>query len=393
MRRSNSVHSFHVTDDVPENGLSPKCQLSLSLTRSFRVPDDRLWHRITRQLAVGASPLSLDLLDVARVLFLADCAVRRPKRHGPREEDWKRRLRVVIPVREFERWNLSATRKALVGALAFATGDDWDISFVPKRTAGMSAQLPLPIYPPRQYRVCLFSEGADSLCGLALRLRQDSDATFVAVSGLTQYQCSSRIRRASRRLAEMNGGRVLSLAVPLYRREHRLRAGEEPSQRTRSFLLLVLGTIAALLIGQEEVEVYENGIEAISLPGEFCSAPARFSRAMHPIFLERMSEFIVRLTGQPFRFVAPFLFHTKGDLVRAARAVLPDDMLTDTISCAHFPQRHAGPDQCGECPGCVLRRLAFFSANLGDSGVRYRADVFSGGCSGSPDTRRIAWKA
>jgi len=228
-------------------------------------------------------------------------------------------------------------------------------------------------------RVCLFSEGLDSLCGLANRLQKDTAGEFLAVSALTQNQCEPKIENAIRRLNLLYGQRVGALVAPLQRADSDARSGEEPSQRTRSFLLLAVGAAAALMGGTNRVEVFENGIEMLNFPFEPCLTPEHFSRAMHPITLARMSAFLSALTTEPFLFAAPFVFHTKTDLVRSVSGTVSHDLLRDTVSCMHFPQRNAGgAGQCGLCAGCTLRHMAFRACGVADPAARnYHADIFA----------------
>jgi 7-cyano-7-deazaguanine synthase in queuosine biosynthesis len=344
-------------------------KLSLSEFRNF---DRQIWDAVTRKLHLNPTALAIDLLDVARALFLADCRSKRPS-------SWKRVIKVTIPVRKIGSWSKPDVADSLHKLLAFATGDVWDVRFILHSFPYSPVPSILFPEPIPTYNICLFSEGSDSLCGLANRLYELSEIQFLTVSALTQHQSDARITETIKELNALNDNRIQPIDIPFFRGNYRSRKNEESTQRTRSFLLLALGTIAAILTNQQSIEIYENGLEAFNFPLEPYKHPERLSRAMHPILLGYMSEFVSHLTNNPFQINAPFLFFTKSDLMRTAFGKLPTQMITDTISCLHFPQRRPGGNQCGICSGCLLRRISLASAGIEDPFKgNYQFDIYTG---------------
>ena len=165
------------------------------------------------------------------------------------------------------------------------------------------------------------------------------------------------------------------MQVPL-QRSHAVPSSEkeDPHQRSRSFALVCTAAVAALLSGARRVEVYENGIEAFNFPFEAGLLEGQASRAMHPLFLARMTALFTALCGVPLEFVEPFLFWTKGDMVRAIIGRPGSELIGDTISCMHYPQRKPGPKQCGRCEGCILRRMTLHGTPWGDATNQYQED-------------------
>jgi 7-cyano-7-deazaguanine synthase in queuosine biosynthesis len=348
----------------------PTAVAAVSLASVFLATEPSLWEGLVARTGGIFLPIAADLLDVARRLFLADCSVKRPAK------SWTRDLSVTMPVRQGAAWQRREVQEALLELLRSISDDHWTVEFPPDALYAPAVQTYLNFDEP--YRVCLMSEGLDSISGLARQLAADPEMNFLAVTALTQYQVRGRVRKTINQLNSQYGKRVRHVPVPLYRKEHRMRAKEEPSQRVRSFLLLALGAVAALMTGQQNVEIYENGIEMFNLPLAPCLHPELFSRAMHPTVLALMAKFVSTLVDAPFTFTAPFAFQTKGEMVQAIRDTVPVEMIMRTVSCIHFPQRKEGAAQCGLCPGCVLRRTALSFAGILEPANSYQSDFVSG---------------
>ena len=344
--------------------------VAVTLHPTYRVPESDLWQSLEARTRAPMSPIVADLLDLARLLFAADCQIVRPK-------SWARCMDMRIAVREPQSWQRSDVKTALLKLLHFLSGDEWDVGFESGKLSSPPQQIFMfPFDSP--FEVCLMSEGVDSLSGLAGRLDSSSETEFLAVSALTQYQVYSRLRSTIRQLNLQHGSRVQHVPVPLYRSNNRERPREETSQRTRTFLLLAIGAAVAIMTGRESFEVYESGTEMFNDPLSSLLLPTFRSRAMHPRALALMAEFIAKLLDAPFAIRAPFALCTKGEVVAAARRSLSSEMILRTVSCVHFPQRRSGPRQCGVCSGCILRRVALHSAGIAESTGRYQVDIVSG---------------
>jgi 7-cyano-7-deazaguanine synthase in queuosine biosynthesis len=224
------------------------------------------------------------------------------------------------------------------------------------------------------HRVCLFSEGLDSYCGLGNRLATTPDR-FLAVSGIIQTRCSPLISQGIKSLNDKYEDRVTPLPIRMYAIQSDNIKKKDTYQRSRSFLLLILGAVVALTIGKDEVEIYENGLESFGFPCDPNALPAQESRAMHPLFLDRMSCFVSALVDRPFRFVAPNLFKTKGDMLKSVQSLCDDNFWEITNSCMHFAARVLRKRHCGRCAGCVLRQLAFQISGTPDNPMDYHNPV------------------
>ena len=107
-----------------------------------------------------------DLLDIATYVFIADRMVRRGGPTLPNMgRDWRRRFRLVIAVRDPERWNAPELKSALEDLLGFLSGDDFRFQFLRSdEPPAYPSYLPLDIRngtPDRYDQVLLFSAGLD----------------------------------------------------------------------------------------------------------------------------------------------------------------------------------------------------------------------------------------
>jgi hypothetical protein len=51
-------------------------------------------------------------------------------------------------------------------------------------------------------------------------------------------------------------------------------------------------------------------------------------------------------------------------------------LLAKSFSCDRFPNYPHKKPQCGTCPSCLVRRLAFHSSDLPDDSAQYSTDIF-----------------
>src|SRR5579859_3564125 len=324
------------------------------------------------------------LEDIACTVYLADRLARRPasNRADP-EEGWGRDIDLQIPVADPARWCDDQLQNELRALLWLQTDDRWKFEFV-KRQTPRSSELVDPMFrmPLRSgARAALFSGGLDSLAGLCIDLAHRPDQDFVVVSvrtndrvGAVQDQLMAAIRnRFGRGRRE-----VVHVAINVgFDQDSHQFDDEERSQRSRGFLFVVLGAVAALAAGSHTLAVYENGVGAINLPQAATQYGAQNSRATHPRALAGVQRLVARATGQQFGVQLPHLFMTKAQMC-AVLADLGLAPLADlTISCDGFPQRVRGQPQCGLCGSCLLRRQALHAAGLGeqDDPRQYRKDV------------------
>ena len=112
-------------------------------------------------------------------------------------------------------------------------------------------------------------------------------------------------------------------------------------------------------------------------------------RPMHPVFLGLLENVVTRMHGTPFRLDLPYVFETKTQLLQGLTRNGLDQVVADTISCAHY--RH---QECGLCTGCLLRRQAMTLAGLSELDLRkapqYGIDILGPDSSAWTHHRR-AW--
>jgi hypothetical protein len=225
--------------------------------------DTALSHAFVTNLPRGLASLE----DIACTVYLADRLARRPSpnRADP-EEGWGRDLDLQIPVADPARWCDDQLLNELRALLWLQTDDRWNFEFVQRQTP-RSSELVDPMFrmPLRSgARAALFSGGLDSLAGLCIDLANRPDQDFVVVSvrtndrvGAVQDQLMAAIRsrfgRGRREVVHVD------INVGFGRDSHQF-DNEERSQRSRGFLFVVLGAVAALAAGSHTLAVYENGV-------------------------------------------------------------------------------------------------------------------------------------
>jgi 7-cyano-7-deazaguanine synthase in queuosine biosynthesis len=331
-------------------------------------------HRISERHA--------DWAELAVAIYIADrFSPRRDPRFRSDLVHRRRKIQLRIAVLDLSFWKSADTQKLLRDALWILTEDDWSFHF---------SQREIPLAPCAQefliqepiggsFRVALFSGGLDSFAGAASQLRT-SALTHVFVSGVTHGRMEASQRQQMSLLRAANSADVRHLQVWYGLKEKKLRdTALEKSQRTRAFMHVTLGAVAALQAGANELYMYENGFGALNLPFDATQIGIETSRAANPVFHRAVEKFINAVSGKPFRIVNPFLFLTKGEALRHAHIDGFGSHLAETFSCDRFPDWREGRPQCGTCASCILRRLSLKAAGLAefDSGSGYARDVKS----------------
>jgi 7-cyano-7-deazaguanine synthase in queuosine biosynthesis len=166
---------------------------------------------------------------------------------------------------------------------------------------------------------------------------------------------------------------------------HRL-PGPSPTpipQFLRSFLFLSLATSIAIEEGIDKIFIFENG--PVALNPQFSEARVNTQTA-HPSFLARYAELIKAAFNVEIKIEDPFLYSTKGEVVRHFNDIDDEDLLSYTTSCwawSRVPlmakqQGETGfkGKHCGSCLPCILRRVAVQSAGLFESKDEYVRDGF-----------------
>ena len=336
--------------------------------------DDFLWREASAgesSLATNLDPELLrfgnvpkankDAVALAVLAFLAD-------RTSPRPSTWGRDLSLVLPCHEVNIWTAATTRAQAM--LEFLTGDAWKLEFVPRRAQPKALQGP----DLDADLVCLFSGGADSLCGAARAL---SDGKKVVLLSHWDWAPHAGVQRELvGALEKLFGIDLAHIQIRLGRRSTQLgdagNFADEASRRSRSLLFVTLGLAAASVAGAP-LWIPENGYASLNPP----LAPERrgslSTRTTHPTFFERLRETLSD-AGAYADFRNPFDRSTKGEMFKEIAGDVgqkkAEKLLGLSHSCAHT--RWAGMfglpphTQCGVCFGCLVRRAAFKSAGLND---------------------------
>jgi len=321
--------------------------------------------------------LEADFVLLAVAVYLADrCAPRYPYgKFGP--PHWRRRIHVELPVSDPGVW--MRAEATLIDTLEFLTEDDWAFTFLPGRTACTAEQQGhfSKLRKPDIAWTSLFSGGLDSLAG-ALHQLDQSLGIGLLVSGQTHNRIAFGQNSQVAELRELFPGRVEHVGVGYGfpdKNRHDL-DGFESTQRTRAFIHLSLGSVAALLSGNSKLHLFENGFGALNLPCDSAQFGSQNSHGTHPVFLRRMGELVSAVFSQPFIIANPFIFSTKGQMLSANSVRRFGPLLQKSFSCDNFPNYNHSQSQCGCCPSCIIRRLSFHAAGLLDGAKNYSTDLF-----------------
>lgn len=333
------------------------------------------------QLQIITGDRLSDWWNIALACYVADrVSLRDPRRNH--RENWVRTFNITIGVRDRRFWNRSDVKTLLKETLQFLTDDRWNLTFVESssNSGDCSSQVSLPFqFEPPQF-AALFSGGLDSFAGAAASLIDAPKRPVLFVS------CVTNDRQGAGQALQIQALRRHFLEIEI--RHLQIQIGidwsnsdqleQENSQRTRGFLFLTAGAIAAIGLGTGVSQLYENGVGAINLPYDGSQIGAMNSRSSHPFLLSRVQRLASMVTRSGFRVTNPYLFLTKREMIDR----IPEDLrsaISLTFSCDGFPVRESGKPQCGVCTSCLLRRVSLEAAtgNFYESGSSFGTDLTS----------------
>lgn len=389
-----SLSQPSVHNEIPQpfnfcrQGIVKKCasaQQTDDLELKYYLDDDL----IARQFSQALSSLMADMVDVAVAVYLADRLALRGS-HPSADLSWKRRLSLKIPVRRWDVWSCTRVLPLLQETLNFLTEDSWEFEFCQRSNPGRPSErqsfLSFPANLDHPVNVGLFSGGLDSFAGTAKAIHANPEHHFVCVSGTPSSRLGQLQQEQIQHLRKVSTSTVRHVRV-LYSLRFAQRVPQEPTRRSRGFLFLMLGAVAAICARANSLSVYENGIGAINLPYNRTTVDVANSKAVHPKTLLLFSRLVSVLTGKSFRVDNSCIFETKAEMVRhpaMARLCLTP---LSTVSCDAFPVRKPGTAQCGFCTSCLLRRMALNCAGLGVKDVSgYAHELCSEGLRPEPKT-------
>lgn len=319
--------------------------------------------------------INRDMVWLATTIFLAD-------RTTIRNKGWGRDLRVSVPTSNADLWN--CVRDEVEEMLCFLTSDEWHVTF----TAGNLDFAP----PDRQNEflesnapelVCLFSGGADSVCGAVQAILEGRRVALLSHWDWTGH--SGTQSELAKHLERILGIELPHLQVNLGRSAKQINGvafRNEPSRRSRGLLFMALGLGMASARGNIPLLIAENGFTSLnpSLAPE--RRGALTTRTTHPMFLKRLQT-IMRATNSHADFMNPFKSSTKGEMFKALANEIgrgdASELLSKSHSCSHVQWggrygRSPGT-QCGVCLGCVVRRAAFIESDLDDQTTYLLTDL------------------
>lgn len=319
--------------------------------------------------------LESDLLLIGASVLAADRACARGDR-----EDNARHIGLDIPVVNAGR--LVSLGREIENILRILSNDGWRINLrhmQGKPEAGQHV-------PVHNGRTLLFSGGLDSLAAAVELGRQEEKLQLV--SHKTRNQHTDRGQKDLVALMKNDGLDLPHFQFFVSSRDGGptdLKHDAENSQRTRSFVFLILGALAARRAGHSEI-VYlaENGQMAIHLPITQGRIGSFSTHTAHPDFLVAMERFLLNALQIQFHIINPYVYKTKAEVIKIVIDRLPASVPV-SHSCWRNARLPAGVTHCGECVPCFVRRIAVERWTRPDPTV-YGDDSWNEGTLGrSPD--------
>ncbi|MCH2085754.1 MAG: hypothetical protein MK175_01095, partial [Pseudoalteromonas sp.] len=212
--------------------------------------------------------------------------------------------------------------------------------------------------------VCLFSGGLDSAVGAIDILNGESALKPLLVSHA--YRGDGAKQEDIKQLLSPPFGELSYSMSPHIIKQ--LEGKTDISMRGRSFNFLAMAVLGISALRNancdsriETIVVPENGYISINPPLTRRRIGSHSTRTTHPNFLSRL-ESLLRDTGFHVKFVNPYQFKTKGEMLAecvdqdAIRKAVPL-----SVSCSHWHREHK---QCGHCVPCLIRRASVFHAGF-----------------------------
>jgi len=317
-------------------------------------------------------PIVYDALLLAAAVEYCDRTQRRPALA------WGREIELRVPAHDPDRWKQKTVAETLHQTLDFLTGDRWQISFYPRKQ---------PLNPPRQGQ---------------FRLSGNASAVIPFSDGLDSRAVAGLMRSLGDKLIRVRLGRTLShpgqpfTAVP-YKVLSGQRDFVESSARSRGFKFALIAGVAAYFANAGQIIVPESGQGALG-PALLPVGQAYEDYRSHPLFTNRMEQFLVALLGLRVSFQFPQLWQTKGEtLSRFVKECDDRSLWAETWSCWQQSRQVSVENkkrQCGICAACMLRRLSVHAAGLAEAKATYvwedlGAPTFEDGAAAAFNRKKI----
>jgi len=336
---------------------------------------DALW--TLRQLGLTPPERAVDLALLGAVVTAADTRI---SRDDDGEGGWTREIDLHLPVSEPTLWQSQAP--LLKRMLDFLTGDRWRVEFRARPADFDTLSPPMQsLLPGGQTSVCLYSGGLDSFIG-ALDLLCQGERPILA-----SHYWDGTTSQVQKDTYEHLRARFGNDAPPLVRArvgfKKQLFTGRpnETTLRARSFMFFGLAALtASAMPAQTTIYVPENGFISLNVPLDPLRVGALSTRTTHPFYMNRWNELLANL-GLGAHLHNPYQFMTKGEMTAACRD--PGTLASaapHTMSCSSPSKqrwRGGGPQHCGYCVPCLIRRAALQKGMGGDPTV-YTEDLWAG---------------
>ncbi len=379
--------------------------------KSFRIHrDDLLWlvlegerRNVTLKLSAFEDylghplhSLTKDLLEIGAAVYIADL-------YRKRSANLSRQVGLLIRVRHPDVW--SRVKHLLERAVSELGRDDFSFHFQKKREKAQS-RVRLKLKQNSRGCVTLFSGGIDSLAGVVWSLQHNFDPILVshyAVGTLSSIQT---------KLANALGLAYLTAdAAPLldfvHFSLHRKKQGKKGKKKQqygpknqadsvmfehlRSFSFLAAACTIALETGNGTVYVFENGPVALN---PLLSEGTVNTRTAHPHFVNAFRRLVNAVFNVELRIENPFLYKTKGEVVKLLDEPKWRRLLTKSNSCWGYARvpllvgrlnrkwpeeklKWSGERHDGQCLPCIIRRISVWSTGLQKFDADYLVDVFN----------------
>ena len=353
---NNTFDYQFIFDDIVD-GYSNVCLIKALQSESISFDifiDDSHIHLLTGN---HLSSIQADLLDLATAIHFAD-KLAIPKKNRSIQ------IQLSLPLRHPDIFMQNEV--LLRDLLSWYTKDNWYFQFQSRKSKTRKSerckgQL---VLPPALESVefALWSGGLDSLAGLQTRLLNSKSKNFALVgtgSNNIMRKTQQRVFQALSYLPHASG-RLRFLHVPI-NANYGARYSHNQTHRARGIVFLLIGAVCALNAGSRKLHIYETGIGAINLqlPG---GVGRDHSKAVHPISLIKMEQFISSVNKELLLIENPFVFSTKAEMCTSLKEF--PHLIFETISCDRLHREKY--IQCGFCSSCILRRQALLATGIKD---------------------------
>ncbi|MFQ5976711.1 MAG: 7-cyano-7-deazaguanine synthase [Candidatus Heimdallarchaeota archaeon] len=314
-----------------------------------------------------------DLIEIAIVLYYADqyhdYAPGMEEEQDPWAKLWSRELnfRLSISHPEF----FSRYIKELVDLAEFVLNEESDFSFFAKKTKFLKEGT----YTNGFDRLILVSGGIDSFAA-ALNYG-NSKTIFLSINRGSnrkeQKAVGDFLARAFGDLVHISpliqSTQAPKITKPELILQHRVRISNIMS---RSILYLSYASVIAHHLNIPEILIADNGIVSYNLS---VSAGRQHTKTTHPITLFLFQKAIRAIfPSLGLRIINPFIHSTKSEEIGIIKRNNALSAIKSTNSCFNPRKKNM---HCGQCYGCLIRRISILATGNAEHDADYAFNAFS----------------